>query len=193
MGKQIARKSTGGKAPRRQLATRARDAVIESQNDGSFSADDLDDPHFDVVERTGRTHQTARKSTGGAMPRRQLATRARRAVIESDDGPTESEEDKADSGIVQTGRTKQTARMSIGRRMPQKQLATRVVRPRGVLPPESENDGSTESEEEEADSGIVQTGRTNQTARKSTGGAMPRRQLATKARRAVIPTKLGNF
>jgi len=191
MGKrvQIARKSTGGKAPRKQLATRARDAVIESHNDES-PRNDLDDPFFELVEERGRTPHTARKSTWGRAPRKQLATRARAAVIESDDGPTESEEEEADSGIVQTGRTKQTARMSIGRRMPRKFLATRVLRPRGVLPPESENDGSSESGEEEADSGIVQTARTNQTARKSTGGAMPRRQLATKARRAVIPSNL---
>ena len=144
--KQIARKSTGGKAPRRQLATRARDAVIESQNDGSFSADDLDHPQFEVVERTGRTHQTARKSTGGPAPRRQLATRARRAVM-----------------------------------------------PRGVSPPESENDGSSESEEEEADSGIAHTGRTRQTARMSIGRLMPRKQYATKAKRVFNPSKLGNF
>jgi hypothetical protein len=52
---------------------------------------------------------------------------------------------------------------------------------------------STGSEEEEADSGFEQTGRTKLTARKSTCGTAPRKQLAIKARRAVIASYHGNF
>ncbi|CBY38542.1 unnamed protein product [Oikopleura dioica] len=125
--KQIARKSTGGKAPRRQLATRVRDAVIESNHEsdeGDFPSGSDEQPF----------KQTARKSTGGLMPRRQLATRARDVVIQSNNEAA-SESDEGESVI------------------------SADVRP------------------------------FMRTARKSTGGHMPRRQFAVKARRAIIESK----
>ena len=59
-----------------------------------------------------------------------------------------------------------------------------------------DNDQSSGSDFSDADEGasVDFSGRTKQTALKSTAGHLPRKQLATKARRAVIPNSiLGNF
>ncbi|RXN02429.1 histone [Labeo rohita] len=74
--KQTARKSTGGKAPRKQLATKA--ARKSAPSTGGVKK-----PHR---YRMARTKQTARKSTGGKAPRKQLATKAARKSAPSTGG-----------------------------------------------------------------------------------------------------------
>ncbi|KAI7845418.1 hypothetical protein COHA_000971 [Chlorella ohadii] len=83
--KQTARKSTGGKAPRKQLATKA---ARKSAPATGGAADHCSHPtHHPTTPNSNplnpqpamaRTKQTARKSTGGKAPRKQLATKAAR-------------------------------------------------------------------------------------------------------------------
>ncbi|VAH21879.1 unnamed protein product [Triticum turgidum subsp. durum] len=99
-----------------------------------------------------RTKQTARKSTGGKAPRKQLATKAARKSAPA------------------TGGVKKPHRFRPGT------VALReLLKHQNLLPPAHRHSMA----------------RTKQTARKSTGGKAPRKQLATKAARKSAPATGG--
>ncbi|KAK6036196.1 hypothetical protein COOONC_26298 [Cooperia oncophora] len=131
-----------------------------------------------------RTKQTARKSTDGKAPRKQLAIK----VLASQHGYRWCKEvhryrpvrAKRSASMV---RTKQTARKSTGGKAPRKQRLSRPLASQHRLPVVSRSVKSLRisialTVRSKHSASMV---RTKQTARKSTGGKAPRKQLAIKA------------
>eukprot|EP00577_Skeletonema_sp_RCC1716_P026903 CAMPEP_0113435492 /NCGR_PEP_ID=MMETSP0013_2-20120614/36301_1 /TAXON_ID=2843 ORGANISM="Skeletonema costatum, Strain 1716" /NCGR_SAMPLE_ID=MMETSP0013_2 /ASSEMBLY_ACC=CAM_ASM_000158 /LENGTH=191 /DNA_ID=CAMNT_0000325863 /DNA_START=8 /DNA_END=584 /DNA_ORIENTATION=+ /assembly_acc=CAM_ASM_000158 len=88
-------------------------------------------------------------------------------------------------------RTKQTARKSTGGKAPRKQLQRKPQQPWHVPSKPPVNPPEAKPPANNFNANHSNMARTKQTARKSTGGKAPRKQLATKAARKSAPTAGG--
>ncbi|PWA81313.1 histone H3 [Artemisia annua] len=113
-----------------------------------------------------RTKQTARKSTGGKAPRKQLATKAARKSAPTTGGVKKPHRYRPGTVALREIRKYQKSTELLIRKLPFQRLVREIAQD-------------------------FKMARTKQTARKSTGGKAPRKQLATKAARKSAPTTGG--
>ncbi|RCN42908.1 core histone H2A/H2B/H3/H4 [Ancylostoma caninum] len=122
-----------------------------------------------------RTKQTARKSTGGKAPRKQLATKAARKSAPSTGGVKKPHRYRPGTVALREIRRYQKSTELLIRKLPFQRLVREIAQ-----------DFKTDLRFQSAAIGALQ-----QTARKSTGGKAPRKQLATKAARKSAPSTGG--
>ena len=79
--KQTARKSTGGKAPRKQLATKAAQKSVPST--GGVKSSSMQRPSKMLGQKLANAVQKSITATEGVKPRKQLATKAARKTAPS--------------------------------------------------------------------------------------------------------------
>ncbi|CAI7808734.1 unnamed protein product [Closterium sp. NIES-54] len=151
-----------------------------------------------------RTKQTARKSTGGKAPRKQLATKAARKSAPATGGVKKPHRYRPGTVALREIRKYQKSTELLIRKLPFQRLVREIAQDfktdlrfqssavmalqeaaeaylLAVLPPLYFNVHLT----------LFNMARTKQTARKSTGGKAPRKQLATKAARKSAPATGG--
>ncbi|KAJ8565649.1 hypothetical protein K7X08_008225 [Anisodus acutangulus] len=124
-----------------------------------------------------RTKQTARKSTGGKAPRKQLATKAARKSAPATGGVKKPHRFRPGTVALREIRKYQKSTELLIRKLPFQRLVREIAQ-------DFKTDLSTSRV-------YIQMARTKQTARKSTGGKAPRKQLATKAARKSAPATGG--
>jgi histone H3 len=132
-----------------------------------------------------RTKQTARKSTGGKAPRKQLATKAARKSAPATGGVKKPHRFRPGTVALREIRKYQKSTELLIRKLPFQRLVREIAQ-------DFKTDLRFQS------SAVAATpphpnpmARTKQTARKSTGGKAPRKQLATKAARKSAPATGG--
>ncbi|XP_014647200.1 PREDICTED: histone H3 [Ceratotherium simum simum] len=137
-----------------------------------------------------RTKQTARKSTGGKAPRKQLATKAARKSAPATGGVKKPHRYRPGTVALREIRRYQKSTELLIRKLP----FQRLVREIGEKAKERRK--ALLSKLVQVSTGLwrsseISMARTKQTARKSTGGKAPRKQLATKAARKSAPATGG--
>ncbi|KAF3557816.1 hypothetical protein F2Q69_00015671 [Brassica cretica] len=127
-----------------------------------------------------RTKQTARKSTGGKAPRKQLATKAARKSAPATGGVKKPHRFRPGTVALREIRKYQKSTELLIRKLPFQRLVREIAQ-----------DFKTDLRLFEVTLFDFEMARTKQTARKSTGGKAPRKQLATKAARKSAPATGG--
>ncbi|XP_042596018.1 histone H3.3A-like [Cyprinus carpio] len=166
-----------------------------------------------------RTKQTARKSTGGKAPRKQLATKAARKSAPSTGGVKKPHRYRPGTVALREIRRYQKSTELLIRKLPFQRLVREIAQDfKTDLRFQSAAIGALQEASEAYLVGLfedtnlcaihakhvtimpkdiqlalsrVRMARTKQTARKSTGGKAPRKQLATKAARKSAPSTGG--
>ncbi|RWR77791.1 histone H3-like centromeric protein CSE4 [Cinnamomum micranthum f. kanehirae] len=153
-----------------------------------------------------RTKQTARKSTGGKAPRKQLATKAARKSAPATGGVKKPHRFRPGTVALREIRKYQKSTELLIRKLPFQRLVREIAQDfKTDLRFQSSAVAALQEAAEAYLVGLFEDtnlcaihakrqsvmARTKQTARKSTGGKAPRKQLATKAARKSAPATGG--
>ncbi|KAL2436254.1 histone H3 [Exophiala dermatitidis] len=145
-----------------------------------------------------RTKQTARKSTGGKAPRKQLASKAARKSAPSTGGVKKPHRYKPGTVALREIRRYQKSTELLIRKLPFQRLVREIAQDfKSDLRFQSSAIGALQESVEAylvslfEDTNLCAIHAKRQTARKSTGGKAPRKQLASKAARKSAPSTGG--